>query len=88
MQKIIIKTNTMKTRHARHSSFSQPAPPQEEDCGCLCFFLGGFGPLGLIVAAIIGKASGVKSALLGWFVSWLIVGIIWFCIIGLSRLVH
>ena len=34
--------------------------------GCLCFFLGMFfGPIGLIVAAIIGKARGVVSALIG-----------------------
>jgi len=34
--------------------------------GCLCFLLGMFfGPIGLIVAAIIGKARGVVSALFG-----------------------
>ena len=34
--------------------------------GCLCFFLGMFfGPIGLVVAAIIGKARGVVSALIG-----------------------
>ena len=38
----------------------------KEDHGCLCAALGMlFGPIGLIVAAIIGGAQGVVSALLG-----------------------
>ena len=42
--------------------------------GCLCFFLGlVFGPIGLVVAAIIGKAKGVVSALLGMATGILIV---------------
>ena len=50
----------------------------EGNGGCLCMFLGGFGPLGIIVAAIIGGRDGVVDALIGWFVSWIfvVVGIV------------
>ena len=65
---------------ARRSSSNE----EESNCGCLCMFLGGFfGPIGLIVAAIIGKAEGVKSALLGWFLGWLVLLLI-FIIVGLA----
>lgn len=56
---------------------------EENNCGCLCMFLGGFGPLGLIVAAIIGKANGVKSALIGWVLSWLILIVLYFIFVGI-----
>lgn len=52
---------------------------EEESPGCMCFCLGvGFGPIGLIVAAIIGKANGVRLALFGQFVFGVIMMIIYF----------
>lgn len=50
--------------------------------GCLCFFLGSFGPLGLIVAAIIAKREGVISALWGFFISWAIIILAYFALLG------
>ena len=50
----------------------------EENHGCLCFVLGAlFGPIGLLIAAIIAKAKGLISALWGFVVSWLVFGLIW-----------
>lgn len=47
---------------------------EENGHGCLCFFLGFmFGPIGLIVAAIVAKVDGLVSALWGFglaFVLW------------------
>ena len=52
-----------------------------EDHGCLCAILGMFfGPIGLIVAAIIGGAQGVVSALSGMIVP--VIAIILFCVLG------
>lgn len=64
-------------------SYSRPVQKQEECSGCLCAFLGGlFGPLGVIVAAIIGKQGGVIAALVGWFVGWLIFILVWILLLG------
>ena len=53
-----------------------------EDHGCLCAILGMFfGPIGLIVAAIIGGAQGVVSALLGMILP-TILGIVLFLALG------
>lgn len=55
----------------------------EEDAnhGCLCFALGVlFGPLGLLLAAIVGKAKGLVSALWGFLVFWLVSGLIILCL--------
>lgn len=50
----------------------------EENHGCLCFALGVlFGPLGLLLAAIIAKAKGLIAALWGFVISWLILGLVW-----------
>ena len=38
---------------------------QDQGSGCLCFFLGGFGPIGILIAAVIAKREGVISALWG-----------------------
>lgn len=49
-------------------SYYQPTPrPNQESHGTLCFFLGAlFGPFGLLLAAIVGKAGGLVKALLGF----------------------
>lgn len=49
-------------------SYYQPPVQQEpETHGALCFFLGAlFGPFGLLLAAIVGKAGGLVKALLGF----------------------
>ena len=54
---------------------------KQESHGCLCAILGMvFGPIGLVVAAIIGGAQGVVSALLGMIVP--VVAIILFAVLG------
>ena len=42
------------------------------------------GPIGIIVAAIIGKVNGVKASLAGWLIPWLVVGLIYAAIVGLD----
>lgn len=60
-------------------------PNDREDHGCLCAILGMFfGPIGLVVAAIIGGARGVVSALLGMILPAIIVGVLFFAFGGLA----
>lgn len=41
--------------------------PVEDNHGCLCSILGAlFGPFGILIAAVVAKAQGVKAAILGW----------------------
>jgi len=57
---------------------------KQENHGCLCAMLGMFfGPIGLIVAAIIGGARGVVSALIGMIVPALLL-ILFFALGGLA----
>ena len=47
--------------------YQQPVQREPETHGTLCFFLGAlFGPFGLLLAAIVGKAGGLVKALLGF----------------------
>ena len=56
-----------------------------EDHGCLCVILGMFfGPIGLIVAAIIGGAQGVVSALLGMILPTILGIVLFFAMGGLA----
>lgn len=56
-----------------------------EDRGCLCAILGMFfGPIGLIVAAIIGGAQGVVSALLGMILPTILGIVLFFAMGGLA----
>ncbi len=57
----------------------------KEDHGCLCAVLGMFfGPIGLIVAAIIGGAQGVVSALLGMILPTILGIVLFFALGGLA----
>lgn len=57
---------------------------KQESHGCLCAMLGMFfGPIGLIVAAIIGGAQGVVSALIGMIVPAVLL-ILFFALGGLA----
>ena len=54
---------------------------EQERHGCLCAMLGMiFGPIGLVVAAIIGGANGVVAALIGMIVP--VIAIILFIALG------
>ena len=56
-----------------------------EDHGCFCAILGMFfGPIGLIVAAIIGGAQGVVSALLGMILPTILGIVLFFAMGGLA----
>ena len=58
---------------------------EREDHGCLCAILGMFfGPIGLIVAAIIGGAQGVVSALLGMIWPTILVIVLFFALGGFA----
>lgn len=57
----------------------------KEGHGCLCAVLGMFfGPIGLIVAAIIGGAQGVVSALLGMILPTILGIVLFFAMGGLA----
>jgi len=57
----------------------------KEGHGCLCAVLGMFfGPVGLIVAAIIGGAQGVVSALLGMILPTILGIVLFFAMGGLA----
>ena len=57
---------------------------KQESHGCLCAMLGMFfGPIGLIVAAIIGGAQGVVSALIGMILPTILI-ILFFALGGLA----
>ena len=62
------------------SAFS--SDQQESKPGCLCFFLGALlGPIGVVVAAIIGKTDGVKAALFGLLVDIGALFVVWLAIV-------
>ena len=57
---------------------------KKENHGCLCTILGMFfGPIGLVVAAIIGGPPGVVSALIGMIVPTILM-ILFFALGGLA----
>ena len=57
---------------------------EQKSHGCLCTMLGMFfGPIGLIVAAIIGGAQGVVSALIGMILPTILI-ILFFALGGLA----
>lgn len=66
-KKIVIR-KTPSSAPAPAPAYYQPPVQQEpETHGTLCFFLGAlFGPFGLLLAAIVGKAGGLVKALLGF----------------------
>lgn len=66
-------------------SYYQPPVQQEpETHGVLCFFLGAiFGPFGLLLAAIVGKAGGLVKALLGFVLVGIpLTGLAWWLVFG------
>lgn len=55
----------------------------QEEGGCLCFILGSvFGPIGILIAAIIAKKSGVIAALWGWIIGWVALFLVWMAFVG------
>ena len=64
--------------------YQPPAPHEPDGHGCLCFFLGAlFGPFGLLLAAIVGKAGGLVKALLGFVLVGIpITGLAWWLMFG------
>ena len=74
-----------KTTAAHSPSYYQPPVQREpESNGALCFFLGAiFGPFGLLLAAIVGKAGGLVKALLGFVLVGLpLMGLAWWLMFG------
>lgn len=66
-------------------AYYQPQVQQEQEThGALCFSLGAlFGPFGLLLAAIVGKAGGLVKALLGFVLVGLpLTGLAWWLMFG------
>ena len=78
MAKIIIKKRA-DIPHYSSSTVPMSKRGQEDGGGCLCFALGFlFSVIGILIAALIGKRSGVISALWGMIVGTIFLGIVWF----------
>lgn len=66
------------------SYYHPPVQQEPETHGVLCFFLGAiFGPFGLLLAAIVGKAGGLVKALLGFVLVGIpLTGLSWWLMFG------
>ena len=66
-KKIVIRKSPSRAPAPSPNYYQPPPPPNQESHGTLCFWLGVlFGPFGLLLAAIVGKADGLVKALLGF----------------------
>lgn len=66
-KKFVIRKTPTSAPAPAPSYYQPPPPPNQESHGTLCFWLGAlFGPFGLLLAAIVGKAGGLVKALLGF----------------------
>lgn len=85
MKITIKKRKLLKPKFTSNGNYSGDGK-QEDNNGCLCFFLGLlFGPFGLLLAAIVGKAGGLISAIWG-FLLFLAIIIVGYLLIGLIAL--
>ena len=82
-KKFVIRKSTPP---AAPAYYQPPAPHEQEGHGALCFFLGAlFGPFGLLLAAIVGKAGGLVKALLGFVLVGLpLMGLAWWLMFGVD----
>ena len=89
MKKIIIKHGAATVPvQSQQTAWQQYAPaPKYEENGGLCFFLGAlFGPFGILLSAIIGRAYGLKKSLVGFFLLGIpLTALIWWLTVGASR---
>ena len=66
-KKFVIRKSPSSAPAPAPAYYQPQPPPNQESHGALCFFLGAlFGPFGLLLAAIVGKAGGLVKALLGF----------------------
>ncbi len=86
MKRIIIKRGASTTPVQSQSvTYQQYAPfPKHEENGGLCFFLGAlFGPFGILLSAIVGRAYGLKKSLFGFFLIGIpLTCLVWWLTIG------
>ena len=81
--KILIRANSRTDSQPVCSGYDHQSKVNENEApGCLCFILGFLlGPIGVVVAAIIGKTKGTVRALLGFICCGVIFAIIYIIII-------
>lgn len=66
-KKFVIRKSPSSAPAPAPAYYQPQPPPNQESHGVLCFWLGVlFGPFGLLLAAIVGKAAGLIKALLGF----------------------
>ena len=71
------RKKTMAEWRAEQAAAQQADIRQDDPNARLCFILGLLlGPIGVIVAAIISKADGVKMSLIGFVVSAFVIAIL------------
>ena len=81
------KTYRLPEKDGAGLSMSRPQFQDSEDekkGGCLCFFLGSFGIIGVLIAAVIAKRDGVVAALWGWLVSWVFFALLLFAFMAIA----
>lgn len=77
-KKLVIKGGAHSVVGQTGLSASETIERKEENNGCLCYLLGFlFGPIGILIAAVIAKANGAITALRGMFMSTLLLVLIY-----------
>ena len=71
--KVFIRKQKSVDPHFAKMSYDNYEGNNEDNSGCLCFFLGAsFWIIGVVIAAIIGKAKGTVAALWGFGISFIV----------------
>ena len=66
-KKFVIRKSPSSAPARAPNYYQPPQQPSQESHDTLCFWLGVlFGPFGLLLAAIVGKAAGLVKAILGF----------------------
>jgi hypothetical protein len=71
--KVFIRKKKSVNPHFAKMSYNSYEGNNEDNSGCLCFFLGAFfSIIGVVIAAIIGKAKGTVAALWGFGINFIV----------------
>jgi hypothetical protein len=71
--KVFIRKQKSVNPYFAKMSYDKYEGNNEDNSGCLCFFLGAsFWIIGVVIAAIIGKTKGTVAALWGFGISFIV----------------
>lgn len=82
--KVFIRKRKSVNPHFRKMGYTDSYEDNNKDnSGCLCFFLGAsFWIIGVVIAAIIGKAKGTVAALWGFGISFIVCFLLYIFFLG------